>query len=1270
MVRRFLLVLLLLGIGLTSSAAVFASSYMFRPMPEFSGLGTLSVRKIVNDTNKGLWLVDSRGQLLFHDGVNLKPAVERTGRPVTGVTDAAMVGNTLWLVKDNHAYSYSPHSASLERRNISQIPVESVIARGDAAWFANRRGLYRLTDTEPDVEFVPFPYPIKLAGLYVTDKHLYVATQQGVYQYLSLDEPPTKLLADHHITAVAQDLHGEPWFGTHQGVIRGNSGALTILGENGSQPAVLSLQPTPQGVWVGTTMGLYLMTDAGEIKAHFMPSDYDRYALPDRRVQGLHQDPLGNLWVSTPKGVSLLPAGSHLFSRIRLGERSGQIDANFISDVVYGGDDHYWLATDNGVFKLSSGFDVVEHIESVGRVEQLVLSDGQLWILQADGITLYDIRLSRMEIIEIPEDIKEQPLERIMVDHFGSLWVGSEGGLYRYWPEFREWMSFGRHWFTEPAGGEQITGIVEDSEHQVWVGTTYGLYQFDAGGLHLVPDTAKQGGIVDILEDRMGQLWIATNYTLQVSQTLKPLKLQEVKLTPEFAQPYCIARGSTGIWLSSSNGLSYISYYADLKRHLGFNSGLLSEDLGSRACLQDNGQALVLGFRQGLLRISERALFDEFSDEPELVLSAVWIDNDIWPLGDSWSQLRRLPYGASIAFKLKVLPSRSALYQYRLVGENNQIGEWNIVSQPLLPVGVLSAGRYTLEVRRVSPSGNHPLALSYDFRVQSSWQVYQALFGILAVTVLVLILLFFYWRSKLFKVQAQQLKQSVYQKTAKIELQKKQLNASNVHLQRILDVRQHVMAQLSHELRTPLQLTMGLLSDLRPLSQAPAKVDIAERNVAHALHVAEQILSRDVFALMEPEKACEQLVSPIIQACCMSWQVEAERKQIALCLEDQTGADTSICLAPYHLEIMLGNLLSNALKYTDNKGGITVSVKEREQQLIISVSDTGQGMTDQTKAHLFDSYYQEEPQFSPEAGFGLGLSTVKQLVERYHGMISVISYQGVGSEFIIRLPLSVSRSGDDHVSPVPQDTMEQYPWLMVIGEHTLAETEWAKLLSEHYHVTYTRGDYEDLILLDDPLPDVVVIDHQVLLPSDEQLLKALSEHFFCGNGPVFVLLSNSARLDVQYLRNVSWADLVLNEPLQGQPMQVEIEKLLDARRAEAVKSTEAAEHRGKVWQESVHSLVSEHFHSSDFGTSAAAKALYMSERTFQRHFKQAFGLSFKDYVTQFRFEQAAVMLKQGDKVSDVALACGFKDPAYFSVRFKAYSGQTPAEFACGRVKQD
>ncbi|MDV5170623.1 ATP-binding protein [Photobacterium rosenbergii] len=1215
----------------------------------------MSVRKIVDDTNKGFWLVDIRGQLLFYDGTNLKPAVERTGKPVTGVTDVALVNNTLWLVKDNHAFSYSPQTASLKRHNISQVPIESVVSMGDAAWFANRRGLYQLSDLEPDAKFLPFPHPIKLAGLYVAGNHLYVAAQQGVYEYLSFSIPPTKLFPDHNITAVEQDMQGELWFGTRQGVIKGREGVLHPL-QKQSRPAVLSLQATTQGMWVGSTMGLYLMGPDMETKAHFMPSDHDKYALPGRRVLGLHQDQQGTLWVSTPEGISQLPAGSDLLNRIRLGKGEGLIDASFIADIAYGSNGHYWLATDNGLFEVSPLFEVVGHIASLGKIKQLALSGDQLWVLKEDGITTYDISQSRMQSVDLPKDIQAASVSRIMVDHFDSLWVGYERGLYRYWPEFTEWMPFGSHWLRDPVGGEQITNILEDSEYQVWVGTTFGMYKFDAGMLHFVPGSENRGGVVDIYEDRMGQLWVATNYALQVSPTLKPLKLQDVQLSSDFALPHCIVGGNNGVWLSSSSGLSFISYYGELKQHLSFNSGLLPEDVGSLACLQDDVNALVLGYRQGLLSISHDALFDEFPAEPELALSAVRVDNDIWPLGDSWSQLRRLPYGSTIAFKLETAPSRSTLYQYRLVDENEQAGEWQIATQPLLAVGALSAGRYTLEVRRVSPSNNETAELRYVFRVQAAWQVYQALIGFVIVSALLLVLLLFYWRSKVFRDQAQQLKQAVFQKTAKIELQKKELNASNVHLQRILDVRQHIMAHLSHELRTPLQLSLGLLSDLRPYCQTPSKIDIAERNVAHALHVTEQLLARDVFALVEPDKTCEQLVGPIIQACCLSWQAEAEKKQIALCLEDHIPEDTCIDLAPYHLEMILGNLLSNAMKYTDSKGGITVNVKQHEKQLVISVSDTGRGMSEQTKAHLFDNYYQEEAQYTAEGGFGLGLGTVKQLVEQYSGTISVISYQGVGSEFIIRLPLVVGTL-DQEGQDVGQEASDLRRWVMVIGDEADAQSDWSKQLSEHCHVSHTRGDYEDLMLLEDPLPELVMVDRDALEPSDEELLQGLKDEFFVKKGPVIVALCSAN--EGKRPQPVSWADHTLQKPLLPHTVVAEIGHLLSLQQSLA----ESGGLQNKEWQDNVQSLVSNQFQHTGFGTSAAAKALYMSERTFQRRFKQEFGLPFKDYVTQFRFEQATVMLRQGDNVSDVALACGFKDPSYFSTRFKAYCGQTPTEVA-------
>lgn len=99
------------------------------------------------------------------------------------------------------------------------------------------------------------------------------------------------------------------------------------------------------------------------------------------------------------------------------------------------------------------------------------------------------------------------------------------------------------------------------------------------------------------------------------------------------------------------------------------------------------------------------------------------------------------------------------------------------------------------------------------------------------------------------------------------------------------------------------------------------------------------------------------------------------------------------------------------------------------------------------------------------------------------------------------------------------------------------------------------------------------------------------------------------------------------------------------------------------WKRQVTQLVAEQYHDAEFSTASAARALFISERSFQRRFKSQFESTFTDYLTDVRMEKACEMLLQGEKVSEVAFACGFNDPSYFSQRFKVYFGVPPSKFA-------
>ncbi|NGN98048.1 helix-turn-helix domain-containing protein [Grimontia sp. S25] len=105
----------------------------------------------------------------------------------------------------------------------------------------------------------------------------------------------------------------------------------------------------------------------------------------------------------------------------------------------------------------------------------------------------------------------------------------------------------------------------------------------------------------------------------------------------------------------------------------------------------------------------------------------------------------------------------------------------------------------------------------------------------------------------------------------------------------------------------------------------------------------------------------------------------------------------------------------------------------------------------------------------------------------------------------------------------------------------------------------------------------------------------------------------------------------------------------------------------EAWRERVIAEINSHFHDPEYSTALLARALFISERSLQRRFKQELGNTFKEMLITTRLENAKRMLCQGDKITDVAVACGFNEPSYFAKSFKQKYGVTPSQFreTCG-----
>ena len=139
----------------------------------------------------------------------------------------------------------------------------------------------------------------------------------------------------------------------------------------------------------------------------------------------------------------------------------------------------------------------------------------------------------------------------------------------------------------------------------------------------------------------------------------------------------------------------------------------------------------------------------------------------------------------------------------------------------------------------------------------------------------------------------------------------------------------------------------------------------------------------------------------------MQFENQWEEKNIEF--EADLEDSAYISADPGLMELVWNNLLSNAVKFTPAGGTITLSQRTNDTIVVISVTDTGCGMTPETMEHIFDKFYQGDSSHATH-GNGLGLALVKRIVELSDAGISVNSTPGEGSVFTVRIPAAVSET--------------------------------------------------------------------------------------------------------------------------------------------------------------------------------------------------------------------------------------------------------------------
>ena len=215
------------------------------------------------------------------------------------------------------------------------------------------------------------------------------------------------------------------------------------------------------------------------------------------------------------------------------------------------------------------------------------------------------------------------------------------------------------------------------------------------------------------------------------------------------------------------------------------------------------------------------------------------------------------------------------------------------------------------------------------------------------------------------------------------------------------------ISNVSHELKTPLAV-------IESYAQALGKPGLDEATRAEYLEVLRSTASRlaalvhNVLRLnrLEHRKLGAQRVrfrlDEQLAQCILQFEEPIERKGLELACDLD---EVTVCSDEGCLELVWNNLLSNAVKFTDG-GSISVTLKGKGDRAVVTVSDTGCGMSAETGGHIFEQFYQGDTSHAGE-GNGLGLALVKKVIAVLGGEIAVESEEGKGSTFRVTLPLVV-----------------------------------------------------------------------------------------------------------------------------------------------------------------------------------------------------------------------------------------------------------------------
>ena len=1309
------------------------SAQVFKYIDIEDGLSSRRVLSVKKDGTGYMWILTHQGADRYDGSHVTHYTLQKDGEPMKLFPDRNALftdpERNLWEVgRDGCLFRHDVRKDSFLLEfdlygrfpQALQQPVTNTYfdSRG-RVWFNTRARQYVYDTRSGNVHALSLPVREDVKGMAEDSsrKYFYVATQNHVYGFsLAEDEKPGPLQA---LPLGEVPLVNYVYYHAHSRKLLVNSLVRGLLLYDVPTGKVSSPAGTVNDIRINTIVpyyknadevliatdgiGVYKLNFASQTISPFLVEDFNASnRMNGNIVKDIYIDSEHRIWNAIyPTGVTVYSEQYPGYAWIKhVPGLENTLSDNRINGILRDSDGDIWFATSNGVscyqMEARRWTSYLTSPSSTAGGNRIFLSlfEESPGVIVAGGYMsgVYRIRkrTGATEYIfqkEMNDGIKfaDKYIRSMIRDEEGTIWVGGSYYLTRY----RADGEGGNYSYPSPY---PVTALCEKNAHELWMGTSSGLYVFDKRTRRMTAygNSFRQQVITDVYhpEESPSLTYVATygNGFFVVDERLRQIRQYRSDnsgLTTD--NIFSIVPGRKGyLFLGTGDGITQCDLARAQFVNWGKDQGLMGGSFNQHAGIHAGNGKLIFGGDQGIVIVPDSMrLNNRF--ESRMILSDLCIMYHVMHPGEKGSPLRemlddthelRLNYDQN-TFSLKASsinydnPS-DILYTWKLEGFYNR---WT----PPSPDGNirymnLSPGTYTLRVKAVMSNNRHVLD-ERAIRITISRPPWSAWWALVIYAILVAALLYavHYYQLVRRKRRTEQEKIDFFVHTA-------------------------------HDIRTPLTLIKAPLGEIlkdESLSERGLKnINIAIQNTDNLSRLANNLMDFEKEELYSSHVVVKEYeLDTYLRNYLGQFEGYAARKDLTFGYKSHVGT-LKVWLDTTKMDSILRNLLTNAIKYTPAGGTVSVEAGRKENEWTLTIADTGIGIPKTEQKHLFKKFFRASNAIHAFLnGSGVGLLLTYRLVKYLEGHISFTSTENEGTCFRLVFPVCgkryVCRSAAPMVAEASEEAMQPMgdtlpaptapgtstiagePLVLIVEDDAPLRNFLVQNLSDMFRTEGAENGAEALQAIKAHQSDLVLSDIVMPVMDGTELCLRLKGNIETSHIPVILLTALGEKNHI--LNGLEMrADMYIVKPFDLTVLKANICNVLENRellRNRYRKATiQLPGQGGKEREEAMPDGLDEEFLKrvadyvkeglgSDMTIDTLCSAMKMGRTSFYNKIKALTGMAPADFVRNIRMQEAALLLRSRCyTVGEVADRMGFADPKYFTDTFKKFFGVTPSAY--------